>query len=146
MGAMSIAGYASSKFAVEGFAECLSQELRPFGIWVSLLEPGLVQTPHFTVNRNRARNSVNPASPYYAWFCQHEKIVDDILARGKITPQAVADVVFKVLGARRPHLRYIVGRNAKLILNLRRYVPGEWFESIYWAAVRRMVTGPRRPV
>ncbi len=143
MGSMTISGYASSKFAVEGFAECLYQEVYPFGIRVSLLEPGLVATPHFTVNRNRSADAVNPASPYYPWFCQHEQMVDRILARASFGPQEVAQTVCGILSARNPRLRYVVGRNAKLIFALRRYIPGEIFQRIYWAAVRKMVTRPR---
>ncbi len=144
MGSMTISGYASSKFALEGFGECLRQEVAPFGIHVSLLEPGLVATPHFTVNRNRARNAVNASSPYYAWFCQHEHIVDGILERSSFGPREVAETVNEILQARHPKLRYVVGRNAKLVLACRRYIPGSIFENIYWAILRRMVTRPRR--
>jgi NAD(P)-dependent dehydrogenase (short-subunit alcohol dehydrogenase family) len=144
MGSMTISGYASSKFALEGFGECLRQEVYPFGIHVSMLEPGLVATPHFTVNRNRARNAVNAASPYYSWFCQHEHIVDGILERSSFGPREVAEAVDGILRARRPKLRYVVGRNAKLVLACRRYIPGSIFENIYWAILRRMVTRPRR--
>src|SRR5262249_15567739 len=91
LGSMRIRGYASSKFAGEGLGECLRQELYPFGIFVTLLEPGLVQTAHFKVNRNRARRAVLPSSPYYAWFCQHEHIVDRILASNSFGAWAVAD-------------------------------------------------------
>jgi NAD(P)-dependent dehydrogenase (short-subunit alcohol dehydrogenase family) len=143
MASMSIGGYASSKFAVEGWAEALRQEMRLFDIWVSLLEPGLVKTPHFTVNRNRARRAADSSSPYYRWFCQHERIVDTILARSQFTPRDVARNVENILNTPKPRLRYVVGRNAKLIFALRRYLPGELFESAYWALVRRMVTRPR---
>ncbi len=143
MGTMSISGYASSKFALEGLAECLAQEIQPFGIWVSLLEPGLISTPHFTVNRNRAQRATDPASPYYPWFCQHEKLVDEILARSRFSTADVAQVVHRILLARRPRLRYVVGPGAKLVLKLRSVLPGEWFERIYWAVVRRKVTRPR---
>jgi NAD(P)-dependent dehydrogenase (short-subunit alcohol dehydrogenase family) len=144
MGSMSISGYASSKFAVEGFAECLWQELAPLGIHVSVLEPGLVLTEHFTRHRNRAARAVNPASPYYRWFCQHESLVDGLLLRGSVTKADVARVVVRILGASRPRLRYPVGRKVKLILALRRHLPGEFFERVYWALVRRMVTRPRQ--
>lgn len=144
MGSMSISGYASSKFAVEGFAECLWQEVAPLGIHVSLLEPGLVLTEHFTRHRNRAARAVNPASPYYRWFCQHESLVDGLLLRGSVTKTDVARVVLRILKVPRPRLRYPVGRKVKLILALRRHLPGEFFERIYWALVRRMVTRPRR--
>ena len=144
MGSMSISGYASSKFAVEGFAECLAQELAPFNIHVSLLEPGLILTEHFTRNRNRARQAQDPASPYYAWFCQHEKIVDDLLRRNRFTTADVARLVHRILTARRPRLRYLVGTKAKLVVSLRRHVPGELFERLYWDILRRLVTSPRR--
>jgi NAD(P)-dependent dehydrogenase (short-subunit alcohol dehydrogenase family) len=130
MGSMTISGYASSKFAVEGFAECLRQEMAPFDVHVSLLEPGLVLTPHFTRNRNRARRAVDPAGPYYAWFCQHEELVDGLLRRNRFTARDVAEVVRRILTARRPRLRYVVGTKARAILSLRRHVPGEIFERI----------------
>jgi NAD(P)-dependent dehydrogenase (short-subunit alcohol dehydrogenase family) len=143
VGSMSISGYASSKFAVEGFIECLAQEMAPFGVSISLLEPGLVFTEHFTRNRNRAARASDPGSPYYAWFCQHEKIVDDLLRRNRFTPQHIAQEVERILRARRPRLRYVVGSKAKAVLALRRYIPGELFERLYFGMVRRMVTAPR---
>jgi NAD(P)-dependent dehydrogenase (short-subunit alcohol dehydrogenase family) len=142
MASMSIGGYASSKFAVEGFGECLRQEMAPFNVHVSLLEPGLIHTPHFTVNRNQARKAVDPASPYYPWFRRHEALVDGILARNRFGPPEVAKTVLRILTARRPRLRYLVGIKAKIVINLRRYLPGESFERIYWAMVRRIVTRP----
>lgn len=146
MGSMTISGYASSKFALEGFGECLRQEVYPLGIYLSMLEPGLVATPHFTVNRNRARNAVNRSSPYYSWFCQHEHIVDGILQENKLAPQEVAQTVYGILTAQRPRLRYVAGRNAKVVLACRRYIPGTIFEDIYWGILRKMVTRPRHPV
>jgi NAD(P)-dependent dehydrogenase (short-subunit alcohol dehydrogenase family) len=146
MGAMSISGYASSKFAIEGLGECLRQELAPFGIHVSLLEPGLVKTPHFTVNRNRARRAIDPASPYYEWFCQHEHLVDRILARNRFGPEEVARQTVRVLDSTSPRLRYVVGAKAKLIFSLRRHLPGELFESVYWSQIRRIVTKSKTPV
>src|ERR1700733_4280830 len=142
MASMSIGGYASSKFAVEGFGECLRQEMAPFNVHVSLLEPGLIHTPHFTVNRNRARGATDPASPYYSWFCKHEKLVDGILARNRFGAPDVAKTVFQILTSRKPRLRYLVGTKAKLVVNLRRYLPGESFERVYCAMVRRVVTRP----
>jgi NAD(P)-dependent dehydrogenase (short-subunit alcohol dehydrogenase family) len=145
MGSMSIAGYSSGKFAVEGLGECLHQEMQLFGIHVSLLEPGLIYTPHFGINRNRARRALDAGGPYYFWFCQHEAIVDKLLAKNKFTSVDVAKVVHKILTARKPKLRYMVGFKPKLLLALRAVMPGEIFERIYFGLVRRMVTSPRHP-
>src|SRR4051794_21355884 len=37
--------YATSKFALEGLSEALREEVRPFGVSVSLVEPSYVKTP-----------------------------------------------------------------------------------------------------
>jgi NAD(P)-dependent dehydrogenase (short-subunit alcohol dehydrogenase family) len=144
VGSMTISGYASSKWALEGWAECLSQELAPLGVHVSLLEPGLVYTEHFSKHRNRARRAVDPSSPYYPWFCQHEHIVDEILRRNRFTTADIASLVLRMLDSPRPRLRYVVGAKARLVLTLRRVLPGELFERVYFGFVRRLVTAPRR--
>ena len=145
MGEMSIAGYSSGKFAVVGLGECLRQEMALLNIQVSVLEPGLIYTPHFGVNRNRARRAVDPAGPYYFWFCQHEAIVDKLLATNKFTTRDIAQVVHKILTARHPRLHYMVGFKLKLMVTLRDLIPFEWFERIHRKVIVRMVTRPRRP-
>ncbi len=72
IGAMSLSGYCAAKFAIEGLAESLAPEVAPFGISVSLVEPGVAMTPHFTVNRGLARAATDPGSPYYRWFIRYE--------------------------------------------------------------------------
>jgi NAD(P)-dependent dehydrogenase (short-subunit alcohol dehydrogenase family) len=138
--AMTLSGYCSAKFALEGLAESLALEVGPLGIAVSLIEPGLVMTPHFTVHRGRARAAVDPASPYHRWFVRHEATVDGILRARRITAEDVAAAVEKAIVARRPRLRYVVGRGAKVMVALRRYLPGELFARLYAANAVRMVT------
>jgi NAD(P)-dependent dehydrogenase (short-subunit alcohol dehydrogenase family) len=145
MGEMSIAGYSSGKFAVVGLGECLRQEGALFNVHVSVLEPGLIYTPHFGINRNRARRAQDPASPYYFWFCQHEAIVDKLLAANKFTAEDIAGVVHKILTARQPRLHYMVGFKFKLMLALRNIIPFEWYERIHEKIVVRMVSHPRHP-
>jgi len=142
---MTISAYSASKFALEGFGEALAQEVMPLGLYVSLIEPGLVMTSHFTVNRGRAKKATSSSSPYYAWFVQHEKMVDDILRTNQVTPKDTAKAVHRALTARRPRLRYVVGRGAKLFISLRRHIPGELFERVFFAQVMRRVASPRVP-
>jgi NAD(P)-dependent dehydrogenase (short-subunit alcohol dehydrogenase family) len=42
--------YSASKFAVEGFAESLAAEVAPFGIFVTLVEPGFFRTDFLTTS------------------------------------------------------------------------------------------------
>jgi NAD(P)-dependent dehydrogenase (short-subunit alcohol dehydrogenase family) len=139
------AAYTSSKFALEGFMECLALEMAPFGIRVSLLEPGLVQTPIFGVNRMRAKRATAPDSPYYAWFCQLEKHMDALLRRQLLTPADVAKITYKILASARPRLRYVVGTRVKLILSLRRHLPGGLFDRLWSSLIRRLFTASRHP-
>jgi hypothetical protein len=48
--------------------------------------------------------------------------------------------VHTALTAGRPRLRYLVGRRAGVVMALRRLLPGEWFERLYFGAAVRRVT------
>ena len=60
-------------------------------------------------------------------------------------PVDVARTVHNALTARRPRLRYMVGRRASLLVALRRYLPDELFERLYFGeAVRRVTKAGQR--
>jgi short-subunit dehydrogenase len=55
--------YHTSKFALEGFTDCLRNEVRPFGIKVSLIEPGSVKTEWSGIMLENLRK-YSGSSPY----------------------------------------------------------------------------------
>ena len=142
IGSLGVSAYCATKFAVEGFGESLFQELAPLGIQVVLIEPGIIKTERWTTNRGLAKGALNPGSPYEAWFRQAEKESDELVRRSVATPADVAAVVYDALRAERPRLRYMIGRKAKLAVALRRWLPGELFERIYFGIIMRRVTRP----
>jgi NAD(P)-dependent dehydrogenase (short-subunit alcohol dehydrogenase family) len=138
-----LSGYCASKFALEGFGEALALEVAPFGLHSILIEPGIVRTPHWTINRGTARGALDPKSPYYAMFQRHEAIADRRTATSRILPEHVAKAVHRALTARRPKMRYVVGRPAALVVLLRRYLPNDLFERVYFGLLLRKLTrGP----
>jgi NAD(P)-dependent dehydrogenase (short-subunit alcohol dehydrogenase family) len=138
--AMGLSAYCSSKFAQEGFGEAVAQEVMPFGIYVSLIEPAIIKTERWSVNRGTARGALNPASPYHAWFVAGERTADRLVESSPTKPLDVAKRVHLALTTSRPRLRYIVGWRAGLIVTLRRYLPGELFERLYFGtSIRRVV-------
>ncbi len=143
IGAPAGSAYSSSRFAQEGFAESLYQELRPLGVYVTLIEPGITKTESWTLDRGVAARARDPASPYYAWFRRSEQMFDRAMQTSPITTRDVAKVVHKALTAARPRLRYMVGWRAGLVVALRRYLPGELFERWYFGEIVRRLTDAR---
>lgn len=118
--------YSASKFAVEGFTESLSQEVKRFGIRTVIIEPGDVKT---SINTNRKMASV--IRPEYA--DDHERITRQVCeevnkAQG---PEIIAKRVEKILCNPSPRLRYrAAGPVQRFSLTLMRLLPGRWFEKI----------------
>jgi len=107
--------YAASKFALEAIADSLRVELRPFGIGVSIVEPGSIKTPIWMKGTKRAdelRARVPPERQqlYAAAVERFRKVA---LARGPgIGAEEVAKAVEHALTADRPRARYLVGKAA----------------------------------
>jgi short-subunit dehydrogenase len=137
---LSVSAYCATKFAQEGFGEGLAQEVLPFGIHVSLVEPAIIETERWGVNRHVARRATDPESVYSKWFHGSERLADRLVETSATRPIDVAKAVHKVMSARRPRLRYLVGGRARLIVAMRRYLPGWLFERIYFGTAIRRVT------
>lgn len=142
IGAPSGSAYSACRFAQEGFAESLRQEMQPLGVSVSLIEPGITKTE--TWQRGTAsgvgRNAANPDSPYHSWFKQAQALFYDAMESSKITVEDVAGAVYRAISEPKPRWRYVVGPRASLVIAARRYIPGELFERFYFGEVMRRVT------
>lgn len=111
--------YCASKWALEGWAESLRYELAPFGIEVVLVEPG----PYRTEIWDSSPRYIPDGSPYRTWSRLVERRADAHMARSAGDPREVAITVRQALDARRPRLRYPVGRSARIEHALRGKVP-----------------------
>jgi NAD(P)-dependent dehydrogenase (short-subunit alcohol dehydrogenase family) len=142
IGSIGVSAYCSTKWAVEGFGESLYQEMTPFGVRVVIVEPGIIKTERWSVNRGNARRAHAADSPYREWFERTEQQSDNLVRMSTATAADVAAVIHKALVVERPRLRYVIGGKAKLAVTLRRYLPGELFERIYFGEIIRRVTRP----
>ena len=145
IGALALSSYCATKFAQEGFGESLAQEVRPFGVYVSLVEPAVIKNERWGINRNIAKGALNPASPYSAWFREVERLADRLVDTSPTKAADVVRVVHQVLTAQRPRLRYMVGRRAGLVVALRRYLPRNFFDQLYFGTIVRRVTKAGQP-
>src|SRR5262249_21294816 len=108
----------------------------------------------WTTNRGTAARALDAESPYSALFRRHEEISDRFVDSRRTRPIDVAKAIHRALTARRPRMRYVVGRPAAAALSLRRHLPGELFERLYFGTLLRQITSedgratatsPRRP-
>ena len=119
--------YSASKFAMEGYGESLAYEVAPFGIQVTLVEPGNVRTD-FT----SSRRDVEPPDgddPYRAATAKALGTMIEDEANG-VPPDDVAVVVQRVLEARRPPRRVSVGKfDERIGIMGKRLLPYRLFEK-----------------
>lgn len=115
--------YSASKFALEGWAEALAYEVAPFGVHVSLVQPGNFRTGFTT-----ARRTVPVPEEYAAASTRAIEVMERDEVNGA-DPAAVAALVAKLLDARRPRRRVSVGKaDERMGLVAKRLLPHGWFE------------------
>jgi len=132
--------YHASKHAVEALSDALRLETFPFGVRVSVVEPGVVQTEFgvtavSTLDESGAGGTHGSASgPYDAFrigLAQRlASSYDGRRANLASSPQAVARVVVKATSARHPRPRYVVGPVARVLITTRRVLPDRAFDAL----------------
>jgi len=98
--------YSASKYALEGYAEALGYEVEPFGIHVTLVEPGNIHTD-FTASRHTI--GADPDGAYAAAATKALTLMEKDEMNGA-PPETAAAVIQRVLGAKRPRRRVSVGK------------------------------------
>jgi NAD(P)-dependent dehydrogenase (short-subunit alcohol dehydrogenase family) len=126
--------YCASKWALEGWAESLAYEVEPFGVRVTLVEPGNYATAIWS----RAPRITPPGSAYTGMTTIVARYVDEQHVPQSRDPREVARAVARVLTARRPAFRVPVGPDATIAAVL-----GRLPYRLTAVAVRR-VTGLHR--
>jgi NAD(P)-dependent dehydrogenase (short-subunit alcohol dehydrogenase family) len=133
--------YSASKFAIEGIADAMRVELRPWRIPVVLIEPGSTDTDIW-------RNALDTADATEAAMKpEHRDLYADQAAgirktvkriqRQTIPVEKVTDAVHAALTADRPRARYLIGTDSRIQVALRSALPTRAFD----AALARLTGG-----
>jgi NAD(P)-dependent dehydrogenase (short-subunit alcohol dehydrogenase family) len=124
------AWYHATKFAVEGFSDCLRLELKPFGIQVVIIEPGPILTEWNEIARDSLLER-SGGTAYGTWAKRAHKVLTEFDKPGRAsTPEAVARKIRKAVTTKRPAARYPVGRGARIITSSRDHTPDALFDQV----------------
>jgi NAD(P)-dependent dehydrogenase (short-subunit alcohol dehydrogenase family) len=102
--------YCATKFAVEGLSEALAQEVKPFGINVTIIEPGYVRT-NFLKSTSIAVPQ-NPILAYTAIAEEKRKHQEDVPGNQIGDPTKVSAVMIEIAKSIDPPLRLLLGSDA----------------------------------
>jgi NAD(P)-dependent dehydrogenase (short-subunit alcohol dehydrogenase family) len=128
--------YNASKYATEAAADCLRVELRPFGVQVGLVEPGVIDTdPWHEMDRLIDDVEAGFEPEHRRLYAPHldgeRKLVARIRANAK-PPELVAAVVERELTRRRMRPRTLVGADARSIIAMKTLLPARALDAV-WA-------------
>jgi NAD(P)-dependent dehydrogenase (short-subunit alcohol dehydrogenase family) len=131
--------YTASKHAIEAIADSLRGELRKFGIWVAVIEPGSIATPIWDKAKTDLESAVASLTPdaralYGDDVEKFGEFFQRIGAKG-IPPEVVADKVWHAFTAKRPRARYLIGTDAKAQIAIKTILP----ERALDAALSRLI-------
>ncbi len=138
--------YSASKFALEGAHEALWYEVRPWGIRVSLVQPGFVDSDGFQKVRYTAKSDRSEhelAEPYHEHYVNMSPFIARLMKASPATPESVAKVVVRTMRRRKPPLRAPATFDARVFAMLRRILPRTAYHWLLYRMLPRIDTwGP----
>jgi NAD(P)-dependent dehydrogenase (short-subunit alcohol dehydrogenase family) len=127
--------YSMSKFGLEAFSDSLRRELHPWGIDVSIVEPGAIATPIWDKGLDRAARIVKNMPENHKRLYGEDIEVSLSSARrmseGAIPAIHVAEAVYHALTASKPRTRYLVGKDAKIAARMAWLLPDKAMDWIF---------------
>ena len=135
--------YVSSKFALEGLSESLKYEVQDFGIYVILIEPGVIKTnfiknlkigKQVITSENGDVNTSSADLPYAEITQKRISAFKPRFEKGS-SPKEVADTILEAVTSDKPKFRYIVGQDASKLMEIRKNTSDEEFGKIVMNSV-----------
>ncbi|WP_240329128.1 SDR family NAD(P)-dependent oxidoreductase [Helicobacter suis] len=123
--------YHASKYALEGYSDCLRAELLPLGVSVILIEPGAIKTKWDEGLSEPAFKGVyaKELEKTHAFFKQ-------VYASASPASE-VANTLIKALESPNPKTRYLVGKYAYLLVYGKKFLPDKIYDRFMrWFILR----------
>jgi len=132
------AWYHASKHAVEGWSDCLRLETKQFGIKVSIIEPGSIETEFGNIMYQPFLNRSKGGS----YEDMSKGIVKALKGANNGSSSTFPDVIAKTIliaiNSKNPRTRYAAGKLAKPILFCRKWLSDNAFDKIMMIMMNRL--------
>jgi len=125
-----MSSYSASKFALEGASESLWYELKPWGIKVSLIQPGFINSNSFrnVLMPEKAKfSSADSSAAYHSYYKYMSGFVEKLMKKATCTPEKIARIIVKTMNKPSPRLRVSAGPDAMFFGWLRRVLPRKFY-------------------
>jgi NADP-dependent 3-hydroxy acid dehydrogenase YdfG len=120
--------YSATKASVHMITEAMRMELKPYGVYACVVDPGDFAT-NISENR-RVAKAGRTDSVYVKEINRIEAIINAEVAHSS-DPILMGKAIEKIIQASNPDINYVVGKPMqKLSILVRRLVPKKWFEKI----------------
>ncbi len=124
------AWYHATKHALEGWSDCLRNEVKPFGIDVVVVEPGGIKTPWGQI----AVDNLKKTSGKGAYSEQAIKYADsmaEMYSSNQLTdPEVIGKIILKAVTVKGPKTRYAKGFMAKPTLFIRKWFGDKVYDKM----------------
>lgn len=122
--------YHVSKYSVEALSDAMRMELKPYGIEVVMIEPGLIKTDWGLIAARHLQES-SAGTPYAEaggrWASSMKWGYESNYFSG---PQVITRAILKAALGRHPRPRYCAGRFARLSLAAHALLPTRWWDAL----------------
>ena len=140
-----VGAYSASKFALEGMADALRIELRPWRIRVVLVEPAQTDTDMWHGAMDQLDATVAMMSPehrqLYAKHIEGQRKGIPKSQKMATPADGAAEVIGQALTVKRPRARYVVGTGPRIMGSVARVVPTRMMDQV----LSTMGGVPRKP-
>ncbi|TWD82505.1 NADP-dependent 3-hydroxy acid dehydrogenase YdfG [Kribbella amoyensis] len=128
-GTPGMGAYQTAKFAVEGFSEVLNNEVKPFGVKVTIIEPGAFRTDWGGSSMTLAQVGAD----YQATVGELNKYRAEVDGTQPGDPAKAARAILEIVATEEPPLRLLLGKDAYALAEKSSQARAE--EATRWAGL-----------
>ena len=119
--------YHATKYALEGWSDCLRLEMEPFGLKIVIIKPGMIAT-EFEGLMVASLEKYSGHGPYANMVEGYKKTLGPGVAASP--PRVISDLIIKALHSARPKTLYVAGKFVKPMLFIHKWLGYRIYDKV----------------